>query len=59
MMMLKAHIILCITYKFFDQEDTLEECKMMGAMYVQANVGGLNKRIPNLHVSTHQKNSSP
>ena len=29
--------------RFFNQEDTLEECKMIGAMYVQAIVDGLNE----------------
>jgi hypothetical protein len=37
MMMLKAQIILCIMDDFW-LWDTLEECKMMGAMYVQAVV---------------------
>jgi hypothetical protein len=31
--------------QFFDQEDTLEECKMIGAMYVQEIVDNFNKRI--------------
>ena len=46
--MLKAHIILCIMNSFFDREDTLDECKMMGAMYVQAIVDSLNERSPDL-----------
>ena len=41
-MMLKAHINLCIAHKFFYWENTLEECKTMGAMYVQAIVDNLN-----------------
>jgi hypothetical protein len=40
-MMLKAH---------FDKEETLEDCKMMGAMYVQAIVESLNERFHDLLV---------
>ena len=31
--------------QLFDWEDTLEECKTMGAMYVQAIMDSLNKRF--------------
>ena len=36
--------------QILDWEDTLEECKMMGAMYVQPLVDSLNKRFHDLHV---------
>ena len=36
--------------QIFDKDDTLEEYKKMGAVYVQAIVDSLNKRYPNLLV---------
>ena len=33
--------------QIFDWEDTLEECKMIGAIYVQAIMDSLNKRLFN------------
>ena len=42
----------------FYWEGTLE-CKMMGAMYVQAVVDELNKRCSNLHVLNTSKAFSP
>ena len=44
--------------QFFDQEGTLLEYKMLGAMYVQALVNGLNKRFLDLHVFNTLKNFS-
>ena len=41
--------------RIFDCEDTLEECKMMGAMYVQVVGDSLNQRFPNLHVFNASK----
>ena len=39
-----------------DWEDTLEECKIMGAMYVRVIVDSLNKTwFPSLHVSNTSK----
>ena len=38
-----------------DWEDTLEECKMMGAMYVQVVVNSVNKRIFDLYVFNASK----
>ena len=45
--------------QIFDREATLEECKMMGAMYVQAIVDSLNKRFLDLLVFNASKLSSP
>ena len=36
--------------RIFDWEDTIEECKMMEAMYVQAVVDSLIERSPNVLV---------
>ena len=41
-----------------DREDTLEECKMMGVMYVQAVVDTLKERFPYLHVCNASKLSN-
>ena len=45
--------------QIFDWEDTQKECKMMGAMYVQAVVDSLNKRFLDLHVFNASKLFSP
>jgi hypothetical protein len=45
--------------QIFNREATLEECKMMGAMYVQASVDTLNKRFPGLLVFNTSKLFSP
>ena len=45
--------------QIFDQEDTLKECKMMGAMYVQAVVDSLNERFHDLLVFNKSKLFNP
>ena len=59
MMMLKAHYPHMHHMRICDQDDTLEEYKMMGAMYVQATVDSLNKRFHDLYVFNASRLFSP
>ena len=45
--------------QIFNREATLEECKMMGAMYVQASVDSLNNRFSYLLVFNTSKLFGP
>ena len=51
----RACIVSYASQIIFYQEDTLEECKMMGAIYVQAIVDALKKRFHFLHVFNTSK----